>query len=45
MQSNGSFIIKLQTKNSQANEAKKIAIQTLNNFINNNIDEQKFYQC
>jgi zinc protease len=41
MQSNGSFIIKLQTKNSQANEAKKIAIQTLNNFINNNIDEQK----
>jgi predicted Zn-dependent peptidase len=35
------FIIKLQTKNSQANEAKKIAIQTLNNFINNNIDEQK----
>jgi zinc protease len=27
--------------NSQANEAKKIAIQTLNNFINNNIDEQK----
>jgi zinc protease len=33
--------MKLQTKNPQANEAKKIAIQTLNNFINNNIDEQK----
>jgi zinc protease len=29
MQSNGSFIIKLQTKNSQANEAKKIAITFL----------------
>ncbi|CAC9468202.1 FIG015287: Zinc protease [uncultured Gammaproteobacteria bacterium] len=41
MQSNGFFIMKLQTKNPQANEAKKIAIQTLNNFINNNIDEQK----
>ena len=41
MQSNGSFIVKLQTKNAQASEARKIAIQTLNNFINNNIDEQK----
>ncbi|CAC9640183.1 FIG015287: Zinc protease [uncultured Gammaproteobacteria bacterium] len=41
MQSNGSFIMKLQTKNAQANKAKKIAVQTLNNFINNNIDKQK----
>jgi zinc protease len=41
MQSNGSFIMKLQTKNVQANKARKIAVQTLNNFINNNIDKQK----
>ena len=41
MQSNGSFIMKLQTKNAQANKARKIAVQTLNNFINNNIDKQK----
>ncbi|SSC11014.1 M16 family metallopeptidase [thiotrophic endosymbiont of Bathymodiolus puteoserpentis (Logatchev)] len=41
MQSNGSFVMKLQTKNAQANKAKKIAVQTLNNFINNNIDKQK----
>ncbi len=41
MQSNGSFTMKLQTKNAQANKARKIAVQTLNNFINNNIDKQK----
>ena len=41
MQSNGSFVMKLQTKNAQANKAKKIAVQMLNNFINNNIDKQK----
>ncbi|SEH56900.1 zinc protease [Bathymodiolus azoricus thioautotrophic gill symbiont] len=41
MQSNGSFTMKLQTKIAQANKARKIAVQTLNNFINNNIDKQK----
>lgn len=41
MQSNGAFILRLQTKNAQANEAKNIAIQTLNDFINNTIETQK----
>ncbi|MDC9727568.1 MAG: insulinase family protein, partial [Candidatus Thioglobus sp.] len=41
MKSDGYFLIKLQTKNSQTSKARKIAIQTLNNFINNNINEQK----
>jgi zinc protease len=41
MQSNGLFVMRLQTKNQQANQAKKIAIQTLNNFIDNPIDKQK----
>jgi len=41
MKSNGYFLIKLQTKNSQADQAKKIALETLKNFRNNAIDEQK----
>ncbi|SMN15495.1 FIG015287: Zinc protease [uncultured Candidatus Thioglobus sp.] len=41
MKSNGLFLIKLQTKNSQANEAKTIALETLKNFRNNAIDAQK----
>ncbi len=41
MQSNGAFLIRLQTKNAQAEEAKNIAIQALDDFINYGIDEQK----
>ncbi len=41
MQSNGFFLLKLQTKNNQTNDAKNIAIQTLKNFRNNAIDPQK----
>ncbi len=41
MQSNGIFMMRLQTKNNQALEAKNISIQTLRNFINNTIDSQK----
>jgi zinc protease len=41
MQSNGLFMMKMQTKNAQARQAKKIAIQALDNFINNDIDAQK----
>ena len=41
MKSNGYFLIKLQTKNSQANQAKKVALETLKNFRNNAIDAQK----
>lgn len=41
MQSNGSFMMSIQTKNAQANEAKRIAIQTLDNFISNIISEQE----
>ncbi|SFV85699.1 FIG015287: Zinc protease [hydrothermal vent metagenome] len=41
MQSNGLFLMRLQTKNSQANEAKKIALQTLDNFINNPLSKQQ----
>ncbi len=41
MQSNGYFLIKLQTKNSQADQAKKVALETLKNFRNNAIDPQK----
>ncbi len=41
MQSNGYFIISMQTKNEQASEAKKIAVQMLKNFINNSVDKQK----
>jgi zinc protease len=41
MQSNGIFMMRLQTKNNQAIEAKNIAIRTLKNFRNNVIDAQK----
>jgi len=41
MKSNGYFLIKLQTKNSQTQQAKNIALTTLKNFINNPIDAQK----
>ena len=41
MKSNGYFLIKLQTKNSQANQAQQVAIKALENFRNNPIDEQK----
>jgi len=41
MKSNGFFLIKLQTKNSQANQAKKVVLEALKNFRNNAIDEQK----
>jgi zinc protease len=41
MQSNGFFMMRMQTKNDQALEAKNIALQTLKNFRNNAIDIQK----
>lgn len=41
MRSNGIFMMRLQTKNDQTNEAKNIAIETLKNFRNNAIDAQK----
>ena len=41
MQSNGIFMIRLQTKNTQTDQAKNIAIQTLKNFRNYAIDTQK----
>ncbi len=41
MQSNGMFMMRLQTKNTQTDEAKNIAIQTLKNFRNNEISIQK----
>ncbi|MDG2353315.1 MAG: pitrilysin family protein [Gammaproteobacteria bacterium] len=41
MRSNGVFMMRLQTKNDQAVEAKNIAIETLKNFRNNAIDAQK----
>jgi zinc protease len=41
MKSDGKFLIKLQTKNSQANEAKEIVLATLKDFINNPINTQK----
>ena len=41
MKSNGYFLIKLQTKNTQADQAKNIALTTLKNFVNSNIDAQK----
>ncbi|QKQ23667.1 insulinase family protein [Candidatus Ruthia endofausta] len=40
MKSNGFFLIKLQTKNEQANQAQKIAIKTLENFLNYPISNQ-----
>jgi zinc protease len=40
MQSNGFFLINLQTKNSQADQAKKVVLETLKNFRNNEIDPQ-----
>ncbi|HIM95077.1 MAG TPA: insulinase family protein [Gammaproteobacteria bacterium] len=41
MQSNGLFMMRMQTKNSQTKEAKAIAIQTLGDFINRPMDDQK----
>ena len=41
MQSNGFFMMRMQTKNDQAVEAKNIALQTLKKFRNNAIDTQK----
>ncbi|WP_348676440.1 pitrilysin family protein [uncultured Candidatus Thioglobus sp.] len=41
MKSNGFFMMRMQTKNDQALEAKNIALQTLKNFRNNAIDTQK----
>ena len=41
MQSNGFFMMRLQTKNNQAIKAKEIALATLKNFRNNAIDPQK----
>lgn len=41
MKSNGFFLIKLQTKNEQTQQAKKLALQTLKKFVNNLIDAQK----
>lgn len=41
MKSKGYFLINLQTKNEQVGEAQNIAIQSLDYFINNLIDEQK----
>lgn len=41
MQSNGLFVMRLQTKNTQVDEAKRIAIQTLDNFINNPLGVQR----
>lgn len=40
MKSNGFFLINLQTKNSQADQAKKVVLETLKNFINNEVDPQ-----
>ena len=40
MKSNGFFLINLQTKNSQADQAKKVVLETLKNFRNNEIDPQ-----
>jgi zinc protease len=40
MQSNGFFLINLQTKNSQASQAKKVVLETLKNFRNNEINSQ-----
>ncbi|MDC0903974.1 pitrilysin family protein [Candidatus Thioglobus sp.] len=40
MKSNGFFLINLQTKNSQANQAKKVVLETLKNFRNNEINPQ-----
>ncbi len=41
MKSNGFFLIKLQTKNDQADQAQKIAIKTLKNFLNHPISKQQ----
>ncbi len=40
MKSKGYFLIKLQTKNKQANQAKNIVLATFRNFIKKPIDEQ-----
>ncbi len=39
---NGFFLIKLQTKNSQLDDAYKTAIKTLNDFISSEIDDEIF---
>ncbi|ABL02504.1 peptidase M16 domain protein [Candidatus Ruthia magnifica str. Cm (Calyptogena magnifica)] len=41
MKSNGFFLVKLQTKNDQADQAKKIVIKTLKNFLNHPISSQQ----
>jgi zinc protease len=41
MKSNGFFLIKLQTKNDQADQAQKIAIKTLKKFLNHPISNQQ----
>ncbi|BAS68125.1 M16 family metallopeptidase [Bathymodiolus septemdierum thioautotrophic gill symbiont] len=41
MQSNGAFIVRLQTKNTQSNQAKKIVLKTLSDLINNNLSQQQ----
>jgi zinc protease len=41
MKSHGFFLIELQTKNSQTQQAQKIALKVLDNFINNPISQQK----
>lgn len=41
MQSDGFFMMRMQTKNAQANKAKEVALNTLKNFVKNPIEEQK----
>jgi zinc protease len=41
MKSHGFFLIELQTKNSQTQQAQKIALKVLDDFINNPISQQK----
>jgi zinc protease len=41
MQSNGFFMMRMQTKNSQTEEAKKIAIRTLEYFISQPMTQQQ----
>ncbi len=41
MKSNGFFLVKLQTKNDQANQAQKISIKTLKRFLNHPVSSQQ----
>jgi zinc protease len=41
MASNGYFLLKLQTKNSQAKEAEVTALNTLKNFVNKTVSPQQ----